>query len=140
MIRYRVQLRGKYASIWSYYQIFSYKKKQHKPPSKKNKLGKTQSPRIGKACAVHIFHTLSSALGSTPADGTLGSYLRDAFQEGSSDAGACLPVPRALGFSCFLLFAWWLIMLLFSSFFFLLGGLHCFFLYDSFTISMQLTK
>jgi hypothetical protein len=26
---------------------------------------------------------------------TLGSYLRDAFQEGSADAVACLPVPRA---------------------------------------------
>jgi hypothetical protein len=26
--------------------------------------------------------------------GTLGSYLRDAFQEGSADALACLPVPR----------------------------------------------
>jgi hypothetical protein len=36
----------------------------------------------------------------------LGSYLRDAFQEGSADAVACLPVPRA-GFSSFLLFAWW---------------------------------
>jgi hypothetical protein len=27
--------------------------------------------------------------------GTLGSYLRDALQEGSADAVACLPVPRA---------------------------------------------
>jgi hypothetical protein len=27
--------------------------------------------------------------------GTLGSYLRDAFQEGSADAMACLSVPRA---------------------------------------------
>jgi hypothetical protein len=27
--------------------------------------------------------------------GTLGSYLRDAFQEGSVDDGACLLVPRA---------------------------------------------
>jgi hypothetical protein len=27
--------------------------------------------------------------------GTLGSYLRDAFQEGSADAVACLPFPRA---------------------------------------------
>jgi hypothetical protein len=27
--------------------------------------------------------------------GTLGSYLRNAFQEGSADAVACLPVPRA---------------------------------------------
>jgi hypothetical protein len=27
--------------------------------------------------------------------GTLGSYLRDALQEGSADAAACLPVPRA---------------------------------------------
>jgi hypothetical protein len=36
--------------------------------------------------------------------GTLGSYLRDALQEGSADAAACLPVPRAkLGF--FLLFS-----------------------------------
>lgn len=45
--------------------------------------------------------------------GTLGSYLRDAFQEGSAGAVACLPVPRA-----------WVFFLL-SSF---LGGLHCFFL------------
>jgi hypothetical protein len=46
--------------------------------------------------------------------GTLGSYLRDAFQEGSSaGAVACLPVPRARFFPLF---------------FFLLGGLHCFFL------------
>jgi hypothetical protein len=27
--------------------------------------------------------------------GTMGSYLRDALQEGSADAVACLPVPRA---------------------------------------------
>jgi hypothetical protein len=27
--------------------------------------------------------------------GTLGSYLRDALQEGSADAVACHPVPRA---------------------------------------------
>jgi hypothetical protein len=27
--------------------------------------------------------------------GTLGCYLRDTFQEGSVDAMACLPVPRA---------------------------------------------
>jgi hypothetical protein len=27
--------------------------------------------------------------------GTLGSYLRDAFQEGSADAVAYLPIPRA---------------------------------------------
>jgi hypothetical protein len=27
--------------------------------------------------------------------GTLDSYLRDALQEGSADAPACLPVPRA---------------------------------------------
>jgi hypothetical protein len=27
--------------------------------------------------------------------GTLGSYLRDALQEGSADAVVCLPVPRA---------------------------------------------
>jgi NAD-specific glutamate dehydrogenase len=27
--------------------------------------------------------------------GTMGSYLRDAFQEGSAEAVACLPVPRA---------------------------------------------
>jgi hypothetical protein len=26
---------------------------------------------------------------------TLGSYLRDALQEGSANAAACLPVPRA---------------------------------------------
>jgi hypothetical protein len=35
----------------------------------------------------------------------LGSYLRDALQEGGADAVACLPVPRV--FSSFLLFAWW---------------------------------
>jgi NAD-specific glutamate dehydrogenase len=45
--------------------------------------------------------------------GTLGSYLRNALQEGSVDAVACLLVPRAQAFSCFLLFPWWL-MLLFS--------------------------
>jgi hypothetical protein len=40
--------------------------------------------------------------------GTLGSHLRDALQEGSADAVACLPIPRALVFSPFiLLFAWW---------------------------------
>jgi hypothetical protein len=35
--------------------------------------------------------------------GTLGSYLRDAFQKGSVDAGACLPIPRAYVFSSLLL-------------------------------------
>jgi hypothetical protein len=39
--------------------------------------------------------------------GTLGSYLRDAFQEGSADAVACLPVPRALRF--FLSFSFYLV-------------------------------
>jgi hypothetical protein len=39
--------------------------------------------------------------------GTLGSYLRDALQEGSDDAVACLPVPRTQVFSSSLLFAWW---------------------------------
>jgi hypothetical protein len=38
---------------------------------------------------------------------TLGSYLRDALQEGSADAMACLHVPRAQVFSSFLLFPWW---------------------------------
>jgi hypothetical protein len=38
--------------------------------------------------------------------GTLGSYHRGALQEGSADAVACLPVPRAMVFSFFLLFAW----------------------------------
>jgi hypothetical protein len=39
----------------------------------------------------------------------LGSYLRDALQEGSADADvACLPVSRAQAFSSFLLFARWL--------------------------------
>jgi hypothetical protein len=34
--------------------------------------------------------------GLSPAlHGTMGFYLRDAFQEGSADAVACLPVPRA---------------------------------------------
>jgi hypothetical protein len=32
---------------------------------------------------------------STAHHGTLGSYLRDAFQEGGADDVACLPVPRA---------------------------------------------
>jgi hypothetical protein len=43
---------------------------------------------------------------------TLGSYLRDALQEGSADAVACLSVPGAY---------------IFPFFFFLLGGLRCFF-------------
>jgi hypothetical protein len=46
--------------------------------------------------------------------GNLGSYLRDALQEGSADAVACLPVPRPCRF--------------FPRVFFLLGGLRCFFL------------
>jgi hypothetical protein len=45
--------------------------------------------------------------------GTLGSYLQDALQEDSANGVACLHVPRAFGFSSFLLFAWWLIMPLF---------------------------
>jgi hypothetical protein len=45
--------------------------------------------------------------------GTLGSYLRDALQEGSADVVARLSVPQAS---------------VFSLFFFLLGGLRCFFL------------
>jgi hypothetical protein len=47
-----------------------------------------------------FMHRLSAAI-----HGTLGSYLRDALQVGSADAVACLPVPRAKFFSCFLLFA-----------------------------------
>jgi hypothetical protein len=39
--------------------------------------------------------------------GTLGSYLRDALQEGSPDVAACLRVPRAKVFSSYLLFALW---------------------------------
>jgi hypothetical protein len=39
--------------------------------------------------------------------GSLGSYVRDALLEGSADAVACLPVPRAQVFTSFLLFAWW---------------------------------
>jgi hypothetical protein len=39
--------------------------------------------------------------------GTLSSYFRDALQEGSADAVACLPVPRAQVFSSFLRFARW---------------------------------
>jgi hypothetical protein len=51
--------------------------------------------------------SLSAAL-----HGTLGSYHRDALQEGSLDAVACLPVPRAEAvFSSFLLFAWWHLLL-----------------------------
>jgi NAD-specific glutamate dehydrogenase len=45
--------------------------------------------------------------------GTMGSYLRDAFHEGSAHGVACLHVPRAS---------------VFPLSFFLLGGLHCFFL------------
>jgi hypothetical protein len=41
----------------------------------------------------------------------LGSCLRDALQEGSADAVACLPVPRAQGFSSFPFFAWWRMLL-----------------------------
>jgi hypothetical protein len=40
---------------------------------------------------------------STNLHGTLGSYLRDALQEGSTDAVACLPVPRALAYGIFFL-------------------------------------
>jgi hypothetical protein len=36
--------------------------------------------------------------------GTLGSYLRDAFHEGSTGVVACLSIPRALVFSSSLLF------------------------------------
>jgi hypothetical protein len=43
--------------------------------------------------------------------GYLGPCLRDALQEGSADAVACLPVPRAKVFPSFLLFAWWLMLL-----------------------------
>jgi hypothetical protein len=46
----------------------------------------------------HLFATLH---------GTLGTYLRDALQEGSADVVVCLLVPRAWAFSSFLLFAWW---------------------------------
>jgi hypothetical protein len=45
--------------------------------------------------------------------GTLGSYLRDALQEGNDDIVACLHVPRALVVSCVLLFVWWSSPLLF---------------------------
>jgi hypothetical protein len=44
--------------------------------------------------------------------GTLGSYLRDAFEESNNDVVACLVVPPCL---------------VSPLFFFLLGGLHCFF-------------
>jgi hypothetical protein len=53
-----------------------------------------------------LLHNLSSAA----LLGTLGSYLRDALQEGSAGAVACLLVPRALAcgvFSLFSLFDWW---------------------------------
>jgi hypothetical protein len=40
-----------------------------------------------------FMHWLSAVL-----NGSLGSYLRDALQEGSADDVACLPVPRALAF------------------------------------------
>jgi hypothetical protein len=38
---------------------------------------------------------------SAPLHGTLGSYLRDALQEGSAPVVAYLPVPRAYVFSLF---------------------------------------
>jgi hypothetical protein len=46
---------------------------------------------------------------STALHGTLGSYLPYALQEGSADAVACPPLPRASAcgvFSALLLFAW----------------------------------
>jgi uncharacterized membrane protein len=51
---------------------------------------------------------LSNALHST-----LGSYFRDALQEGITDGVARLFVPWALVFSSFLLFAFWLLVMLF---------------------------
>jgi hypothetical protein len=50
---------------------------------------------------------LFTALHHTP-----GSHLRDALQEGSADAKACLHVPRASIFPSFILFAWWSPLLL----------------------------
>jgi hypothetical protein len=48
------------------------------------------------------FQRLSAAL-----HGTLGSYLRDALQEGIAHAASCLPIPRACGvFSSLLIPAW----------------------------------
>jgi hypothetical protein len=52
--------------------------------------------------------------GCSDDSGTLGSFLGDALQEGSADAVAWLPVPRASVF--------------FAPFFFLLGGLPFLFL------------
>jgi hypothetical protein len=46
--------------------------------------------------------------------GTLGFYLRDALHEGSANAVACLPVPRALAcgvLPSLLVFAWWFSLL-----------------------------
>jgi hypothetical protein len=58
---------------------------------------------FGGMCGEREFmQRLSAAL-----HGTLGSYLRDALQEGSVDVVACLPAPRAQVFPSFLLFAWW---------------------------------
>jgi hypothetical protein len=55
--------------------------------------------------------------------GTLSSYLRDALQEGSADAVACLPVPRAWGFSLFSSFVWWLpLLFLVRNFYFFIWG------------------
>jgi hypothetical protein len=48
-----------------------------------------------------FMHRLSAAL-----LGTLGFYLRDALQGGNANVVACLHVPRAYGFSPFLLFVW----------------------------------
>jgi hypothetical protein len=55
--------------------------------------------RFGGDVRREFMQRFSAALTST-----LGSYLRDAFQEGSAGAVVCLPVPRALVFSSFLLF------------------------------------
>jgi hypothetical protein len=75
---------------------------------------------------------------SSTLHGTMGSYPRDALQEGSVDAIACLFVPRAYVFSSSLLFAWW--PQVFSSSPFLLGGLHCFFLLENFELADNLHK
>jgi hypothetical protein len=47
---------------------------------------------------------------SAPLHGTSGPYLRDALHEGSTDAVACLPVPRAWVFFLFSSFCLWLML------------------------------
>jgi hypothetical protein len=92
-----------------YITVFFYKKKQWRPPSKKE-----ERRKIKKYMYIIRYISFVDELLMFPFDGiwgyvrreflqrlsgaphgTLGSCLRDAFQEGSADAVACLPIPRA---------------------------------------------